>query len=323
LGNTRVVINSSGTTIEKSHYYPFGMRYYPESTSNSAALPFRYNGKEFERMNGLNRYDYGKRFYDPALARFHTVDPLADKYYFQSPYAYAVNNPLRFIDFMGMGPGDPPGFWPSFGNRLSTYFENTMNGVVDRIYEPSLLVNDAANAANGIMTLASDVTGISNLVGAENKTANALGEAINTVSELPSMSSGERGAVAASALIMVGEIALTKKMPLGEFKAAEGVAQYTKSNLKLGQEMHKAYKVGEEGIKEFRLPSGKRIDFLDIKNSTIHELKPFNPRAMRQGEKQLNLYLQEMQSPATLQKYPEFRHLLRWIVENLKTYLMR
>jgi RHS repeat-associated protein len=80
------------------------MRYYPESTSNSAALPFRYNGKEFEKMNGLNRYDYGARFYDPALGRFHTVDPLADKYSFQSPYAYPVNNPIRFADFMGMGP---------------------------------------------------------------------------------------------------------------------------------------------------------------------------------------------------------------------------
>ncbi|MDR1682140.1 MAG: hypothetical protein LBS25_01955 [Candidatus Symbiothrix sp.] len=72
--------------------------------------------------------------------------------------------------------------------------------------------------------------------------------------------------------------------------------QFTKSNLKLGQQMHKSYKVGADGIKEFRLPSGKRIDFLDIKNSTIYELKPFNPRAMQQGQRQLNMYMQELQT---------------------------
>jgi hypothetical protein len=78
--------------------------------------------------------------------------------------------------------------------------------------------------------------------------------------------------------------------------AAKTVPQYTKSSLKLGQQMHKGYKVGADGIKEFRLPSGKRIDFLDIKNSTIYELKPFNPRAMQQGQKQLNMYMQELQT---------------------------
>lgn len=44
------------------------------------------------------------------------------------------------------------------------------------------------------------------------------------------------------------------------------------------------------------LPNGKRIDFLDIKNSTICELKPFNPRGMQQGQKQLNMYMQELQT---------------------------
>jgi hypothetical protein len=60
-------------------------------------------------------------------------------------------------------------------------------------------------------------------------------------------------------------------------------------------------------FKEFRLHSGKKIDFLDVPNKTIYELKPFNPRAMKAGEKQLQMYLKELQSPAMIQRYPEFK----------------
>ena len=59
------------------------------------------NGKELERQIGLDIYDYGARRYDAATCRFTTMDPLAEKYYSTSPYAYCVNNPVRYIDLAG------------------------------------------------------------------------------------------------------------------------------------------------------------------------------------------------------------------------------
>lgn len=67
-------------------------------TTGEQEQPFKYNGKELDREMQLNTYDYAARYMDPAIGRFTSVDPLAELHYNSSPYAYVLNNPLKYID---------------------------------------------------------------------------------------------------------------------------------------------------------------------------------------------------------------------------------
>jgi RHS repeat-associated protein len=62
----------------------------------------KYNGKELQTEADLEWYDYGARFYDPVLGRWHSVDPMAEKYFSFSPYEYVGGNPILRMDPDGM-----------------------------------------------------------------------------------------------------------------------------------------------------------------------------------------------------------------------------
>ncbi len=97
LGNNRVTYHYSGSVPvidQEVEYYPFGSMFAANNLQNNLYL---YNGKELNN-EFFENYDYGARFYDPQTGRWHVVDPLAEKYYPISPYAYVANNPIIFID---------------------------------------------------------------------------------------------------------------------------------------------------------------------------------------------------------------------------------
>ena len=115
LGNTRVVfggniIPASADVIQTNNYYPFGLLMsssnYATSVDNYDQNRYFYNGKELQNDDlggvSLDWLDFGMRFYDPVLARFTGVDPIAEDYYYVTPYNYAENSPIVNIDLWGL-----------------------------------------------------------------------------------------------------------------------------------------------------------------------------------------------------------------------------
>ncbi|MGV0923474.1 RHS repeat-associated core domain-containing protein [Empedobacter tilapiae] len=100
--------NGSLKVLEENNYYPFGLKHSGYNNTNlaNANYKYKYNGKELQDELNLNLYDYGARNYDPAIGRWFNIDPLAEQMKRHSPYNYAFNNPVYFIDPDGMAPDD-------------------------------------------------------------------------------------------------------------------------------------------------------------------------------------------------------------------------
>lgn len=99
LGNVRHELEAGRGVKRSTSYYPYGME-----LGSSSEIEYAFNGKEKMEAHGFNMYDYGARFYDQTLARWHSMDPLAEKFYSVSPYLYCVGNPVMFVDPDGKVP---------------------------------------------------------------------------------------------------------------------------------------------------------------------------------------------------------------------------
>ncbi|MEY8709074.1 RHS repeat-associated core domain-containing protein, partial [Bacteroides faecichinchillae] len=125
----RVVADKDGTVEETNSYYPFGGMF----TSVNSVQPYKYNGKELERKNGLNCYDYGARQYDAVLGRWTTVDPMSEKCYKYSPFIYCNDCPVKYIDPDGNSTQIPPFVFGGANPILTTGSRITMLGTTDKV----------------------------------------------------------------------------------------------------------------------------------------------------------------------------------------------
>lgn len=144
-------IQSSSEIIEETNYYPFGLTHKGYNQKNDVLMKdykYQYNGKEKQEELGLNYYDYGARNYDAAIGRWMNMDPMVEQMRSQTPYNYAFNNPIRFID--------PDGMWADeFESDSDTEVDGWIQSVEGKkstlTYDPTITSQEGVNTVfNGM-----------------------------------------------------------------------------------------------------------------------------------------------------------------------------
>ncbi|WP_346432370.1 RHS repeat-associated core domain-containing protein [Flavobacterium lipolyticum] len=88
--------------VDKNNYYPFGLKHKGYNDYVAASNKYKFNGKELQDELSLNWDSFKWRNYDYAIGRFMCIDPLAEKYSYQSPYNFAENKVISHRELEGL-----------------------------------------------------------------------------------------------------------------------------------------------------------------------------------------------------------------------------
>ncbi len=96
-------LENGAKILSTQDYYPFGM-VMPGRNFTSSNYRFAFNGmeKDDEIKGSFNSYNFKFRMHDPRIGRFFSVDPLSSRFAYNSPFAFAENKVIRFIELEGL-----------------------------------------------------------------------------------------------------------------------------------------------------------------------------------------------------------------------------
>ena len=124
LGSASVELNETGEIISYEEYRPFGTTSYRSGRSEVevSLKRYKYVFKELDNETGL--YYYGMRYYASWIARFISVDPLQFEYPIYTPFQYAGNKPISYIDLDGAEEDFPHSMKRPTQGQLNSYYQS-------------------------------------------------------------------------------------------------------------------------------------------------------------------------------------------------------
>ena len=262
-GDVIGLVDNNGTQMVSYTYDAWGKMLSKTGTLASTLgtiQPFRYRGYALDEETEL--YYNQSRFYNPSIARFITADTTGvltaslKSLTEKNLFAYCDNNPVMRKDIDGA-------FWDTFFDIVSLAV--SVCEVIANPTDPWAW----AGLAGDVVDLVPFVTGVGEVTRAV-KAANKAGDVL-TIQKAADFTDDAADII----------------------KGLDRSSGFTKSTRSAGTQIHKGYKVGMPG-KEYDKIKGIRIDYLDMDNKVIYELKPFNPRSVKQGVRQLEKYSQKL-----------------------------
>jgi RHS repeat-associated protein len=139
------VIQKPGPIMEETHYYPFGLTMAGISAKAIGELQNKektFQGQRFDDDLGLDWVQFKWRNHDPQIGRFIEIDPLADDYVYNSPYAFSENKVTGHVELEGLEAitaplpipsiSVPEGYAPEVGGAIGVLIDLS-NAADDRI----------------------------------------------------------------------------------------------------------------------------------------------------------------------------------------------
>ena len=157
LGSASWITDMNGTPVQYLSYDPFGSQILNQKAVGSTFdSDYKFNAKPLDTESGF--YNYGARMYDPALGIWLSVDPLSEKFPFISPFAFCLNNPLKYIDPDGRTPWPILKLYNEATRKISSgFYRNSggsFHGGVDIVHAANGSISGGEIVAthNGIVT---------------------------------------------------------------------------------------------------------------------------------------------------------------------------